>query len=109
VHVISLAGQHDPLLVGFTGFVGTFYDDPGNKFSQVIVEDPQRGDTRPETASHRPDKSRSPGFQTGQPINLDEWYGDEWWLRFNYAASVRMPDGSFINVERNDGVYATHA
>jgi hypothetical protein len=107
VHVISLAGQHDPLLVGFTGFFGTFYDDPGNKFTQVIVEDPQRGDTRPETASHRPDKSRSPGFQTGQPINLDEWYGDEWWLRFNYAASVRMPDGSFINVERNDGVYAT--
>jgi len=107
VHVISLAGQHDPLLVGFTGFFGTFYDDPGNNFTQVIVEDPQRGDTRPETASHRPDKSRSPGFQTGQPLNLDEWYGDEWWLRFNYAASVRMPDGSFINVERNDGVYAT--
>jgi hypothetical protein len=107
VHVISLAGQHDPLLVGFTGFFGTFYDDPGNAFTQLIVEDPQRGDTRPETASHRPDKSRSPGFQTGQPIGLTEWYGDEWWLRFNYAASVRMPDGSFINVERNDGAYPT--
>jgi hypothetical protein len=107
VHVISLAGQHDPLLIGFTGFFGTFYDDPSNAFTQLIVEDPQRGDTRPETASHRPDKSRSPGFQTGQPIGLTEWYGDEWWLRFNYAASVRMPDGSFINVERNDGAYPT--
>ncbi|HYR94123.1 MAG TPA: hypothetical protein VEP48_07950 [Methylomirabilota bacterium] len=106
VHVISLAGQHDPLLVGFTGFFGTFYDDPGNKFSQLIVEDPQRGDTRPETASHRPDKSRSPGFQTGQPINLDEWYGDEWWLRFSYASPIRMPDGSLLAVDRNDGVYA---
>jgi hypothetical protein len=107
VHVISLAGQHDPLLVGFTGFFGTFYDDPGNKFTQLIVEDPQRGDTRPETASHRPDKSRAPGFQTGQPINLDEWYGDEWWLRYSYASPIRMPDGSLLAVDRNDGVYAT--
>ena len=107
VHIISLAGQHDPVLVGFTGTFGTFYDDPNNTFTQVLVEDPQRGDTRPETANHRPDKSRSPGFQTGQPIGLDEWYGDEWWLRFSYASPIRMPDGSLLAIDRNDGVYAT--
>jgi hypothetical protein len=107
VHVITLAGQHDPILVGFTGTFGTYYDDPVNTFTQVIVEDPQRGDTRPETASHRPDKSRSPGFQTGQPIALDEWYGDEWWLRFTYLSPIRMPDGSLLAIDRNDGVYAT--
>ncbi len=73
----------------------------------MIVEDPQRGDVRPETASHRPDKSRAPGFQTGQPIGLAEWYGDEWWLRFAYQAVVRMPDGSSLNVERSDGTYPT--
>lgn len=107
VHVITLAGQHDPILIGFTGTFGTYYDDPVNTFSQVIVQDPQRGDTRPETASHRPDKSRSPGFQTGQPIGLDEWYGDEWWLRFTYLSPIRMPDGSLLAIDRNDGVYAT--
>ncbi len=107
VHVISLAGQHDPLLVGFTGAFGTFYDDPANAFTQVIVEDAQRGDMRPETANHRPDKYRTPGFQTGQPLGLDEWYKDEWWLGFTYQSVIRMPDGSNLNVERNDGVYAT--
>ncbi len=107
VHVITLAGQHDPLLVGFTGVVGTFYDDPSNTFTQVIVEDPQRGDMRPETANHRPDKYRTPGFQSGQPIGLDEWYRDEWWLGFAYASPIRMPDGSLLAVDRNDGVYPT--
>lgn len=107
VHVITLNGQHDPVLVGFTGKLGTFYDDPINTFTQVLVEDPQRGDTRPETANHRPDKSRAAGFQTGQPISLDEWYGDEWWLRFNYPSTIKMPDGSTVNIDRNDGVYAT--
>jgi len=101
VHLISLAGQHDPLLVGFTGTFGTFYDDPNNAFTQVVVEDPQRGDMRPETANHRPDKSRTPGFQTGQPVDLGEWYGDEWWFRFPYAGTV---DG--VNIDRSDGVYA---
>lgn len=107
VHVISLAGQHDPLVVGFTGTFGTFYDDPANAFTQVLIEDAQRGDMRPETASHRPDKYRTPGFQSGQPIGLDEWYRDEWWLGFAYQSVIRMPDGSNLNVERNDGVYAT--
>jgi hypothetical protein len=102
VHVISLAGQHDPLLIGFTGAFGTFYDDPANKIDQVVVEDPQRGDMRPETANRRPDKYRTPGFQTGQPIGLDEWYGDEWWLRFVYEGVV-----SGINIDRNDGAYPT--
>ena len=101
VHLISLAGQHDPLLVGFTGNFGTFYDDPNNAFTQVVVEDPQRGDMRPETANRRPDKYRTPGFQTGQSIDLSEWYGDEWWFRFVYAGTV---DG--VNIDRNDGVYA---
>jgi hypothetical protein len=105
VHVITLNGQHDPVLVGFTGTFGTFYDDPANAFSQVLVEDPQRGDMRPETQSHRPDKYRTPGFQTGQPIGLDEWYGDEWWLKFIYPAAIRMPNGSLLNIERNDGAY----
>jgi hypothetical protein len=101
VHLISLAGQHDPILVGFTGYFGTFYDDPANTFTQVIVQDPQRGDMRPETANRRPDKYRTPGFQTGQPLDLAEWYGDEWWFRFQYAGVV---DG--VNIDRNDGVYA---
>ena len=107
VHVITLNGQHGPLVVGFTGAFGTFYDDPINAFTQVLIEDAQRGDMRPETANHRPDKYRTPGFQTGQPIGLEEWYGDEWWLRFNYPASIRMPDGSLVNIERNDGAYPT--
>jgi len=107
VHVISLAGQHDPVLVGFTGTFGTFYDDPANAYTQVIVEDPQRGDVRPETASHRPDKSRSAGFQTGQPVNLDEWNRDEWWFGFAYASPIRMPDGSLLAIDRNDGAYPT--
>src|SRR2546425_2086385 len=67
VLVISLAGQHGPVLVGFEGAYGTYYDDPANKVSGVIVEDPQRGDMDPRTQSHRPDKYRTPGFQTGQP------------------------------------------
>jgi len=107
VHVISLAGQHDPALIGFTGTFGTFYDDPANQIAQVVVEDPQRGDMRPETANHRPDKYRTPGFQTGQPLGLDEWYRDEWWLGFAYQAVIKMPDGSLLNIERNDGSYPT--
>jgi hypothetical protein len=100
VHVISLAGQHDPLLIGFTGAFGTWYDDPGNRISQVVVQDPQRGDMRPETAGRRPDMYRTPGFQIGQPIALEEWYGNEWWLRFGYAPVV-----SGVNIDRNDGAY----
>jgi hypothetical protein len=107
VMVISLAGQHGPVLTGFQGLYGTYYDDPANKITAVVVEDPQRGDLDPRTAGHRPDKPRSAGFQTGQPIPLSEWYGDEWWLRFVYASPIKMPDGSFLAVDRTDGVYPT--
>ncbi len=107
VHVISLAGQHDPVLIGFTGTFGTYYDDGANRIAQVVVQDPQRGDMRPETASRRPDKYRTPGFQTGQPLGLDEWYRDEWWLGFAYQAVIRLPDGSNVNIERSDGAYPT--
>ena len=100
VHVISLAGQHDPVLIGFTGTYGSYYGDAATRITQMIVQDPQRGDMRPETAHRRPDKYRTPGFQTGQPIGLDEWYRDEWWLAFAYASVV---DG--VNIDRNDGVY----
>ena len=102
VHVITLAGQHDPLLVGFSGTFGTFYDDPVNQVGGVIVQDPQRGDMRPETASRRPDKYRTPGFQTGQLLDLGEWYRDEWWLGFTYTCCL-----SGVNVDRSDGAYPT--
>lgn len=107
VIVISLNGQHGPVVVGFEGAYGTFYDDPANRINAVVVQDPQRGDLNPVTANHRPDISRAAGFQTGQPIGLTAWYGEEWWLRFAYPSSIRMPDGSLRNIERNDGVYAT--
>ncbi len=107
VHVISLAGQHDPVLIGFTGSFGAYYGDPATNITGVVVLDPQRGDMRPETARFRPDKYRTSGFQTGQTIGLEEWYGDEWWLRYAYASSIRMPDGSYRSIERSDGVYAT--
>ena len=105
VMVISLAGQHGPVVVGFQGAYGTYYDDPANRINGIVVEDPQRGDLDPRTQNHRPDKYRTQGFQTGQPIGLAEWYGDEWWLRFAYASPIRMPDGSLLAVDRTDGVY----
>jgi hypothetical protein len=107
VMVISLAGQHGPVLIGFEGNYGTYYDDPNNRIGGVIVQDPQRGDLNPLTQSRRPDKPRSAGFQTGQLLGLGDWYGDEWWLRFAYQGTIRMPDGTLRNVERNDGAYPT--
>jgi hypothetical protein len=107
VIVISLAGQHGPVLIGFQGNYGTYYDDPSNRIGGVIVEDPQRGDVNPLTRNHRPDISRDAAFQSGKLVGLDEWYGHEWWLRFSYPASIKMPDGSLQNIERNDGVYPT--
>src|SRR5438874_5333849 len=80
VMVISLAGQHGPVLIGFQGTYGTYYDDPANRISGVVVEDPQRGDLNPATQSRRPDKYRTAGFQTGQLLTLEEWNRDEWWL-----------------------------
>jgi hypothetical protein len=107
VMAITLAGQHGPLVIGFQGTYGTYYDDPNNKITGVVVEDPQRGDMRQETANRRPDKYRAPTFQTGHLLLMDEWLRDEWWLGFPYATSIKMPDGSTANIERNDGAYPT--
>jgi hypothetical protein len=107
VMAITLAGQHGPLVIGFQGAYGTYYDDPANKITGVVVEDPQRGDMRAETANRRPDKYRAPTFQTGHLLLMDEWLRDEWWFGFAYATSIKMPDGSTVNIERNDGAYPT--
>ncbi|MBI2983194.1 MAG: hypothetical protein HYY42_03280 [Chloroflexi bacterium] len=107
VMAITLAGQHGPLVIGFQGTYGTYIDDPNNKITGVVVQDPQRGDMRAETASRRPDKYRAPTFQTGHLLLMDEWLRDEWWLGFAYATVIKMPDGSVVNIERSDGVYPT--
>ena len=103
VIVISLAGQHAPVLTGFDGVIGTFVDDPANAVSAVVIEDPQRGDLQPLTQSRRADKPRSVEFQTGKRIGLAEWYGDEWWLGYAYQGVIRLPDGSFQDIDRSDG------
>lgn len=100
VHAITLAGQHDPLVVGFSGTVGTHFGDPRNAISGMVVQDPQRGDLRPETASRRPDMYRTAGFQTGQLIGMEEWYRGEWWFGFAYTSSL-----GGVNIDRNDGAY----
>ena len=105
VIVISLAGQHAPVLIGYEGLIGTDLGDPANQIAGVVVEDPQRGDLQPTTQSRRPDKPRSAEFQTGKRIGLAEWYGDEWWLGYAYQGVIRMPDGSFIDIDRSDGTY----
>lgn len=100
VHMITLAGQHDPVLIGFSGTFGTYFDDPANRIAGMVVQDPQRGDLDPRTQSRRPDKYRSAAFQSGALIGLDEWYRDEWWFGFAYASAV---DG--VSIERSDGAY----
>src|SRR2546426_10566729 len=87
VMVISLAGQHGPVLIGFQGAYGTFYDDPANKITAVGRQDPQRGDLDPRTQSRRPHKPRTPGFQTGQPIRRDEGCRDQWWRGLAHPGS----------------------
>lgn len=104
VIAITLAGQHAPVVMGFQGAYGTYYDDPNNRIAGVVVEDPQRGDMRPETASHRPDKYRNPDFQTGHLLLLDEWYRDEWWLGFPYAGTITYA-GKTYEIDRADGAY----
>lgn len=100
VHMITLAGQHDPVLIGFRGTFGSFLDDPANVISGMVVQDPQRGDLDPRTQSRRPDKYRSVAFQTGALLGMDEWYRDEWWFGFAYVSAL---DG--VNIDRNDGAY----
>ena len=105
VIVISLAGQHAPVLTGYEGVIGTHFGDPANGVSALTIEDPQRGDLQPATQSRRPDKPRSIEFQTGKRIGLPEWYGDEWWLGYAYQGVIKMPDGSFLGIDRSDGAY----
>ncbi|MFN2519864.1 MAG: hypothetical protein ABR525_02330 [Candidatus Limnocylindria bacterium] len=100
VVVISLAGQHAPVLIGYAGEFGTFYGDTVNRVTGVVIEDPQRGDLDPRTSNRRPDKYRSADFQTGRLLGLPEWYGDEWWLAFSYTCCL---DG--VNIDRSDGAY----
>ncbi|GAC1702513.1 MAG: hypothetical protein NVS9B6_18800 [Candidatus Limnocylindrales bacterium] len=105
VIVISLAGQHAPVLTGFEGSIGTHDGDPANSVTGVVIEDPQRGDLQPATQLRRPDKPRSVEFQTGARIPLSEWNSDEWWLGFAYQGVIRSPDGSYQDIDRTDGLY----
>lgn len=107
VIVLTLGGQHAPVVTGFQGAYGTYYDDPANKIAGVIVEDPQRGDLRPETLSHRPDKPRAADYQTGHLVPLKEWTSDEWWLGFAYQPTIKLSNGTTLNIERNDKAYPT--
>ncbi|MDE3193828.1 MAG: hypothetical protein KGN00_09100 [Chloroflexota bacterium] len=107
VIAITLAGQHGPVVTGFQGTYGTYYDDPNNKITGVVVEDPQRGDLDPATAGRRPDKPRAADYQTGHLVPLSEWNTDEWWFGYAYQTTIKMPNGSSLNVERNDGAYPT--
>ncbi|MDP9265015.1 MAG: hypothetical protein M3O91_02685 [Chloroflexota bacterium] len=100
VLVVSLAGQHAPVLIGYRGEFGTFYGDPLDHVTGVIMEDPQRGDLDPRTANRRPDKYRSADFQTGRLLALPEWYGDEWWLAFPYTCCLNG-----VSIDRSDGAY----
>lgn len=107
VIALTLGGQHAPLVVGFQGTYGTYYDDPNNKIAGVVVEDPQRGDLRPQTARFRPDKPRALDFQTGHLVPDNEWLTDEWWFGPPYQSTVRTSGGAVVNVERSDGAYPT--
>jgi len=105
VIALSLAGQHGPLITGYTGAIGATLADQTN-ISGLVIEDPQRGDLDPATAKHRPDKSRSAEFQTGKLIGIDEWYSDDWWFRDAYKGSIVFnSDAKLHDVDRNDGVY----
>ncbi len=105
VIALSLAGQHAPIITGYTGTSGSTLADPAT-ITGLVVEDPQRGDLDPATAKHRPDKSRSSEFQTGKLIGIDEWYADDWWFRDPYKGSIVFnSDARVHDVDRNDNVY----
>jgi hypothetical protein len=106
VIALSLAGQHAPVITGYTGTIGSLVSDPAT-ITGLVVEDPQRGDLDPATAKHRPDKSRSIEFQTGKLIGIDEWYADDWWFRDPYKGSIVFNSDAQVHVvDRNDGVYS---
>lgn len=100
VVMITLAGQHAPVLIGYGGTYGTHFGDRNNALSGVVMQDPQRGDMNEWTKRFRPDKYRSPEFQTGKLLGWDEWYGDEWWFRDRYVSAL-----GGVNIDRNDGAY----
>jgi hypothetical protein len=104
VFAITLAGQHAPLVIGFDGTYGGGPGDPQTRLTGIVVQDPQRGDTRPETAWRRPDMPRSPTYQTGHVVPLDEWYGNEWWFRFPFAGVINYA-GRSVDIDRKDDVY----
>ena len=106
VIALSLAGQHAPVITGYTGSLGISNADPATRITALIVEDPQRGDLDPLTAKHRPDKSRSADFQTGATVAIADWYADDWWFRDAYKGSIVFSsDGKVHDVDRNDKVY----
>lgn len=107
VIALSLAGQHAPVIIGYTGTLGASHGDPASQITGLIVEDPQRGDLDPATARHRPDKSRSRDFQTGALIPIADWYADDWWFRDAYKGSIIFnSDGKLHDVDRTDKVYS---
>jgi hypothetical protein len=107
VIALSLAGQHAPIITGYTGTLGTSLSDPATRIEGLVIEDPQRGDLDPATAKHRPDKSRSRDFQTGAVIPIADWYADDWWFRDAYKANIVFnSDAKIHDVDRNDSVYA---
>jgi hypothetical protein len=106
VIALSLAGQHAPVITGYTGTLGISGADLATRITGLVVEDPQRGDLDPATAKHRPDKSRSIEFQTGKLIGIDEWYTDDWWFRDAYKGSIIFnSDAKLHDVDRTDKVY----
>ena len=106
VIALSLAGQHAPVITGYTGTLGVSNGDPATQINGLIVEDPQRGDLDPATARHRPDKSRSRDFQIGALIPIADWYADDWWFRDAYKGSIVFnSDAKVHDVDRSDKVY----
>ena len=106
VIALSLAGQHAPVITGYTGVLGSTLADPATRITGLVVEDPQRGDLDPATAQHRPEKSRSSDFQTGAIIPIADWYADDWWFRDAYTADIIFnSDGKVHDVDRRDAVY----
>jgi len=107
VIALSLAGQHAPIITGYTGTIGPRLAD--GTVTGLVVEDPQRGDLDPLTAKHRPDKSRSAEFQTGKLIGIDEWYTDDWWFRDAYKGSIIFnSDAKLHDVDRRRAANLRH-
>lgn len=106
VIALTLAGQHAPIITGYLGNLGVSNADPATRITNLIVEDPQRGDLDPLTARHRPDKTRSRDFQIGALVPVAEWYADDWWFRDAYKGSIVFSsDAKVHDVDRSDKVY----